>query len=121
MRDSLADSIAGTRVVAFEQAVSMPFCTQILAALGADVVKIEPPGRGDVLRGWDSVVHGLSTGFVAFNAGKRDITLDAKTPEGRKILRRLAVAADVFVENFAPGSPGGSVSAPTSSAPRTRS
>jgi itaconate CoA-transferase len=103
MGDSLSDAIAGIRVVALEQAVSMPFCTQILAALGADVVKIEAPGRGDVIRGWDGAVEGLSTGFVAFNVGKRDVTVDAKAPEGREILRRLAASADVFVENFSPG------------------
>lgn len=92
--------------MALEQAVSMPFCTSILAALGADVIKIEPPGRGDVVRGWDAIVHGLSTGFVAFNLGKRDIKLDAKKPEGREVLRRLTAGADVFVENFAPGVAG---------------
>ncbi len=91
----IGDALAGIRVVALEQAVAMPFCTLLLAALGADVVKVEPP-RGDVVRG-------LSTGFVAFNAGKRDVTVDAKTPEGREVLRRLAAGADVFVENFAPG------------------
>jgi crotonobetainyl-CoA:carnitine CoA-transferase CaiB-like acyl-CoA transferase len=103
MGESLADAIAGVRVVALEQAVSMPFCTQILAALGADVVKIEAPGRGDVIRGWDDAVDGLSTGFVAFNVGKRDVTVDAKSADGREILRRLVGSADVFVENFSPG------------------
>jgi len=99
----LDNPLAGVRVVALEQAVSLPFCTLALAALGADVIKIEQPGRGDVIRGWDDAVHGLSTGFVAFNAGKRDVTLDAKTPEGREVLRRLAASADVFCENFTPG------------------
>lgn len=97
----MRDALAGVRVVALEQAVAMPFCTLVLAALGADVVKIEQPGRGDVIRGWDGAVRGLSTGFVAFNAGKRDVTVNAKAPEGRELLRRLAARADVFVENFA--------------------
>ncbi len=96
-------ALAGVRVVALEQAVSLPFCTTVLAALGADVVKVEQPGHGDVIRGWDSAVRGLSTGFVAFNVGKRDVAVDAKTPEGREVLRRLAASADVFCENFAPG------------------
>jgi crotonobetainyl-CoA:carnitine CoA-transferase CaiB-like acyl-CoA transferase len=99
----IGDALAGVRVVALEQAVSLPFCTLVLASLGADVVKVEQPGRGDVIRGWDSAVRGLSTGFVAFNAGKRDVTVDAKTPQGREVLRRLAASADVFCENFAPG------------------
>jgi crotonobetainyl-CoA:carnitine CoA-transferase CaiB-like acyl-CoA transferase len=97
------DALAGVRVVACEQAVAMPFCTLLLAGLGADVIKVEPAGRGDVIRGWDGAVDGLSTGFVAFNAGKRAIALDAKAPAGRDVLRRLAASADVFVENFVPG------------------
>ena len=101
--DKLDSPLAGVRVVALEQAVSLPFCTLLLAALGADVVKIEQPGRGDVLRGWDDAVRGLSTGFVAFNARKRDVTIDAKTEAGRGVLRRLAASADVFCENFTPG------------------
>jgi itaconate CoA-transferase len=103
MTDSLERALEGTRVVALEQAVAMPFCTLMLAALGADVIKVETPGRGDVVRGWDEVVSGLSTGFVAFNAGKRDLTVDAKHPKGRLLLRRLIERSDVFVENFAPG------------------
>ena len=82
----------------------MPFCTLLLAALGADVIKVEPPGRGDVIRGWDAAVDGLSTGFVAFNAGKRgDHAGRQGGPGGREVLRRLAASADVFVENFVPG------------------
>ena len=96
-------TLAGVRVVALEQAVSLPFCTLVLASLGADVVKVEQPGRGDVIRGWDDAVRGLSTGFVAFNAGKRDVTVDAKAPAGREVLCRLVASADVFCENFAPG------------------
>jgi itaconate CoA-transferase len=103
MTDSLQRALEGTRVVALEQAVAMPFCTMMLAALGAEVIKVETPGRGDVVRGWDSAVGGLSTGFVAFNAGKRDLTVDAKHPKGRRLLRRLIERSDVFVENFAPG------------------
>ena len=98
----IGDALAGVRVIALEQAVSMPFCTLLLASLGADVVKIESPS-GDVVRGWDDVVKGLSAGYAAFNAGKRDVKVDAKTPEGLDVLRRLATSADVFVENFAPG------------------
>jgi formyl-CoA transferase len=90
-------------VVAFEQAVSMPFCSFILAELGAEVVKVERPGGGDVIRGWDHVARGLSSGFVWLNANKRDLAVDARQPEGRDIVRVLADHADVFVENFSPG------------------
>ncbi len=95
--------LTGVRVVALEQAIAMPYCTFILAEMGADVVKIERPGRGDVVRGWDSAVHGLSTGFVWVNAGKRDIAIDLGGDEGQEVARRLAERADVFCENFAPG------------------
>jgi itaconate CoA-transferase len=90
-------------VVALEQAVALPFCSWMLAELGANVVKIERPGSGDVVRGWDNVVGGLSTGFVWVNGGKRDIAVDLGSEDGRTIVRRLALNADVFVENFAPG------------------
>jgi itaconate CoA-transferase len=98
-----ADPLAGIRVVAFEQAIALPFATFALAEMGAEVIKIERPGSGDVLRGWDHAVHGLSTGFVWVNAGKRDLVLDVGTADGREIARRLAARADVFAENFAPG------------------
>jgi crotonobetainyl-CoA:carnitine CoA-transferase CaiB-like acyl-CoA transferase len=97
------DPLAGIRVVAFEQAIALPFATFALAEMGAEVIKIERPGAGDVLRGWDHAVHGLSTGFVWVNAGKRDLALDVGTADGREIARRLAARADVFAENFAPG------------------
>lgn len=97
------DLLAGVRVVAFEQAIALPFATFALAEMGAEVIKIERPGAGDVLRGWDHAVRGLSTGFVWVNAGKRDLALDVGTADGRDVARRLAARADVFAENFAPG------------------
>ena len=101
--DVLAGALAGLRVVSLEQAVAMPFCSFALAELGADVVKIERPGPGDVVRGWDQAVRGLSTGFVWLSANKRDLAVNLREEEGREILRRLALGADVFLENFAPG------------------
>lgn len=98
-----ADPLYGVKVVAFEQAIALPFATFALAEMGADVTKIERPGSGDVVRGWDHAVRGLSTGFVWVNGGKRDIAVDVRTEEGRRIVRRLAAGADVFAENFAPG------------------
>ncbi|HUZ21874.1 MAG TPA: CaiB/BaiF CoA-transferase family protein [Acidimicrobiales bacterium] len=99
----LSDSLQGVRVLALEQAAAMPFCSFMLAELGADVVKVERPGEGDVIRGWDRVVRGLSSGFVWLNANKRDVAVDLHRPEGREVLRRLAGRSDVFLENFAPG------------------
>lgn len=103
MDASLGRPLAGVRVVALEQAVSMPYCTFALAEMGAEVIKIERPGTGDVVRGWDSVVHGLSTGFVWVNAGKKSVELDLSTQDGRRTLRALVRTADVFVENLGPG------------------
>jgi crotonobetainyl-CoA:carnitine CoA-transferase CaiB-like acyl-CoA transferase len=99
----MSGPLSGVRVIAFEQALAMPFGSFVLAEMGADVIKLERPGRGDVIRGWDSAVRGLSTGFVAVNANKRDVGVDLGRPEGREVVRRLVQGADVFLENFAPG------------------
>jgi len=101
--EGLREPLTGIRVLAFEQALAMPYCSWVLAEMGADVVKLERPGRGDVIRGWDAAVRGLSTGFVWVNAGKRDLALDLGKPEGQRVAHSLAAKADVFLENFAPG------------------
>ena len=99
-------ALSGVRVVAFEQVLSGPFCTGILADMGAEVIKIERPGVGDLIRHWDSVVRGLSSGYVWLNRNKRSLTVDVKKEQGREIIRRLAKTADVFFENYAPGVAG---------------
>lgn len=99
----MAGPLDGIRVVAFEQAVAMPYCTFLLGELGAEVIKVERLPGGDVIRGWDDRVHGLSTGYVWVNANKRSVALNLKSDDGRKIIRSLIGTADVFVENFAPG------------------
>ena len=81
----------------------MPFCSYILAELGAEVIKIERPGSGDVVRGWDHVARGLSSGFVSYNVGKQDVAIDLSSDQGQAVARRLALSADVFLENFSPG------------------
>jgi itaconate CoA-transferase len=101
--DPQAAPLSGIRVVAFEQAVSMPYCTFLLSELGAEVIKIERLPGGDVIRGWDDAVHGLSTGYVWVNSNKRSVALNLKSDEGREVVRGLIARADVFVENFAPG------------------
>jgi crotonobetainyl-CoA:carnitine CoA-transferase CaiB-like acyl-CoA transferase len=81
-----------------------PYCTQILAALGADVVKVEHPVRGDEARAWGPpFFEGGSVMFFVANAGKRSLALDLKAPAGRDALLRLAGTADVFVESMRPG------------------
>lgn len=101
--EGLDRPLDGVRVVAFEQAVAMPYCSWVLAEMGAEVIKLERPGQGDVIRTWDQSARGLSTGFVWINAGKRDLAVDLGQDEGRDVVRRLALNADVFLENFAPG------------------
>lgn len=99
----MALPLAGIRVVALEQAVAGPFCTRNLADLGADVVKIERPGGGDLARRYDSVVLGQSAYFVWLNRGKRSIALDLALPDDRATFDALLDRADVFVHNLGPG------------------
>jgi crotonobetainyl-CoA:carnitine CoA-transferase CaiB-like acyl-CoA transferase len=71
--------------------------------MGAEVIKLEKPGTGDVIRGWDSVVRGLSSGYVTANTNKRSFAIDLKSPAGVDAVKKLAARVDVVVENFAPG------------------
>lgn len=97
----------GMRVLDLSHVIAGPTCGHYLAHYGADVVKVEQPGRGDVLRtggaGKASVDEGVTVGFATVNAGKRSIVLDLKTAEGTAALLALARDADVFIENFRPG------------------
>ncbi|MCW5853179.1 MAG: CoA transferase [Anaerolineae bacterium] len=95
--------LAGLRVVALEQAVSAPFCSRQLADMGADVVKIERPDGGDLARGYDSALGGVSAYFAWLNRGKRSVVLDLKQPADHAACVRLLARADVFVHNLAPG------------------
>jgi formyl-CoA transferase len=98
-----APPLAGVTVVSLEQAVAAPFATRQLADLGARVIKIERPGKGDFARGYDEAVHGNASYFVWLNRSKESLTLDVKRPEGQAILRELIGTADVFVQNLGPG------------------
>jgi len=107
MSDNNGDlALAGVRVLALEVSVSGPHCTRVLGDMGADVIKIEKPKEGDLIRHWDSAVRGLSSGYVWLNYNKRSLALDVKQPAGLEILKRLVKTVDVFVENFAPGVAG---------------
>jgi itaconate CoA-transferase len=102
----VARALDGVKILAFEQVLSGPFATCLLADMGAEVIKVERPGVGDVIRSWDSVVKGLSSGYVWLNRNKRSLTVDVKNEKGRKILRELAERSDIFFENYAPGVAG---------------
>lgn len=96
--------LENVRVVDLTQYVSGPYCTQVLADLGADIVKIERPGKGDVYRGQGPVfANGESASFLTLNRGKRSLELDFGTEDGRARLEELLAQADVLVENMRPG------------------
>ena len=83
--------------------LSGPFCTMILADMGAEVVKIETPEKGCATRQTPPFVHGESAYFMSLNRGKKSVTLNLKSKKGKEIFLRLAAASDVLVENFRPG------------------
>ncbi len=95
--------LAGCLVVTLEQAVAAPMATRHLADLGARVIKLERPDGGDFARGYDFAVHGLASHFVWLNRGKESVCVDLKSERDREITLALLGAADVFVQNCAPG------------------
>jgi len=88
-------------IVDLTQALAGPYCTMLLGDMGAEVIKIEQPGTGDQSRGWGPpFVRGESTYFLSVNRNKKSLTLNLKSDEGREILHRLIVRADVFIHNM---------------------
>jgi formyl-CoA transferase len=97
-------ALAGLRVIEMGQLLAGPFCGQLLADFGAEVIKIEPPGVGDPMREWGrEKPHGKSLWFPVVARGKKSLTLDLRKPEGQDIARRLIAESDILVENFRPG------------------
>lgn len=101
---ALAHSLHGLRILDASRVMAGPFCGQLLGDLGADVIKVEDPRRGDETRGWGppfvESLGGLSAYFMACNRNKRALTLDLKRPMGRDIFLQLAAQSDVVLENF---------------------
>jgi formyl-CoA transferase len=96
--------LSDIRVIEMGQLLAGPFCGQLMADFGAEVIKIEPPGKGDPMREWgQEKPHGKSLWFPVIGRGKKSITLNLRTKEGQDIVRRLAESADILVENFRPG------------------
>jgi len=97
-------ALEGVRILDFSHVQAGPTCTQLLAYMGADVIKVERPGVGDITRGQLRDVKGAdSLYFTMLNGNKRSITIDSKHPKGKEILNRLIKHCDVLVENFGPG------------------
>jgi crotonobetainyl-CoA:carnitine CoA-transferase CaiB-like acyl-CoA transferase len=96
--------LQGITVVDLTRVLSGPYCTMMLADMGARVIKIEQPGKGDDTRGWGPpFLAGESSYFLSINRNKESVTLDFKSADGRALLERLIARADVLVENFRPG------------------
>ncbi len=100
----MVKALEGVRILDFTHVQSGPTCTQLLAWFGADVIKVERPGTGDITRGQlRDVPNADSLYFTMLNHNKRSITLDTKNPKGMEVLEALVKSCDVLVENFAPG------------------
>ena len=95
--------LAGVSVIDFTRILAGPFGSMFLGDMGAEVIKIEEPGKGDDTRGWPPFVGGEATYFLSVNRSKKSLTLNMKAPEGQAILRKLLAQADVVLENFRPG------------------
>lgn len=97
-------ALDGLKVLDLSRVLAGPWCTQTLADLGADVWKVEEPGKGDDTRIWmPPDINGESTYFLCCNRSKRSVAINLKSEEGRAIIRRMAAEADVFIENFRTG------------------
>ena len=96
-------ALSGLKVLDLGRVIAGPLASSILADMGADVIKIEDPGAGDLARNMMQKKDGISTYFVMFNRGQRGVTLNLKSDEGKEILRKMIRSADVLIENFRPG------------------
>jgi formyl-CoA transferase len=100
----MSKALDGVRILDFTHVQSGPTCTQLLAWMGADVIKVERAGEGDATRGQLRDIPGVdSLYFTMLNHNKRSITLDTKNPKGKEVLETMVKSCDVLVENFAPG------------------
>lgn len=96
--------LAGVKVLDISRVVAGPYCTMLLGDLGAEIIKVEMPVKGDETRAWGPpFVEGESTYYLSINRNKKSITVDMKSEKGREILLKLAAECDVIIENFLPG------------------
>jgi crotonobetainyl-CoA:carnitine CoA-transferase CaiB-like acyl-CoA transferase len=98
---SMGGALAGIRIIEAASYVTGPFASQLLADLGAEVIKVEEPKRGDPFRGWGE--RNYAATFCSLNRNKKSVTVDFRTDEGRDVLVKLLTGADVFIQNFRPG------------------
>jgi crotonobetainyl-CoA:carnitine CoA-transferase CaiB-like acyl-CoA transferase len=95
--------LKGIRVLDLTRVLAGPYCAMLLGDMGAEVIKVEEPGKGDDTRGWPPFAGGESTYFMSVNRNKKSVTLNLKAPEGRELLKKLAKKSDVLLENFRTG------------------
>lgn len=103
MNAPLRKPLDGIRVVDLTRVLSGPFCSMLLGDMGAEIIKIEPPGKGDPVREQGDSRDGLSWYFASFNRNKKSVTLDLRDDDDKELLAQLIEGADVLVENFRPG------------------
>jgi formyl-CoA transferase len=100
----MTQALEGIKIIDFTHVQAGPACTQLLAWFGADVIKVERPGSGDITRNQlRDIPDADALYFTQLNSNKRSLTLDTKTPQGKEVLERLIKVSDVMVENFGPG------------------
>ena len=99
----MAGPLEGVKVLDLTQALFGPYCTMLLRDMGAEVIKVERPQGGDMTRGNGPFVRGLSTYYLSINRGKKSMTLNMDTEEGKELLLKLVTKVDILVENFKPG------------------
>jgi formyl-CoA transferase len=95
--------LQGVRVLELGQLIAGPFASKMLAEFGAEVIKVEAPGKGDPLRKWRMLHDGTSVWWAAQSRNKQSLTLDLRAPEGQDVIRKLVQESDVLIENFRPG------------------
>ena len=95
--------LAGIRVLDLSRFIAAPFCTMLLADMGAEVIKIEKPKTGDISRQFKPYKNGETLYFTAFNRNKKGITIDLRSQDGKELLKGLIKKSDVLVQNFRPG------------------
>lgn len=101
MNDDNAGALEGLRVIELGQLLAGPFCGQLLGDMGAEVIKVEPPGKGDPMREWGQGEDKVQWEVIARN--KKSVTANLRVPEGQDLVRKLIGTADILVENFKPG------------------
>src|SRR3546814_274972 len=102
-RKTMSGALEGLRVLDLSRFISGPYCAMMLGDMGAEVVKIEKPGSGELVRKYEPALGGNSLYSMIFNRNKKSLPIDLRKPEGQQLLRDLVKEADILIENFRPG------------------